>query len=94
MNYTISYQKEWSPKGTTYDQKISATVSFAEWFNLTTMIFLEKRKTIENQMYLHRIHEGKNYTTLTTRNFFCKHFGIQSKRLLDRNTIIDLQIVR
>lgn len=94
MNYTISYPKEWSSDGTTYDQKISATVSFAEWFNLTNKLFLEKRKTIQNQMYLHRIHIGKNYTTLTTRDFFCKHFGIRNKRLLDRNTIIDLQIVR
>lgn len=93
MNYTISYQKEWSPKGTVYDQKISAVVTFAEWFFLTNKIFKEKRTSDKNMMYLHNIHAGKNYTTLTTRDFFCKHFGIQSKRLLDRNTIIDLQIV-
>ena len=107
-NITINYKKQWGNDGTFYNQTIKTSKEVAKKFNKYVQELKEKasQKFIfdNNDMkilyYLEELKEGKNYTTLTTRDYFMG-FYIRNiyeppkrdkdyERIIDRNTIIEI----
>lgn len=103
MEYKVNYQKNWNQDGTCYDQCIAASMTEAEFKLYNNTIAARKKainakssKTSEevNFMCFARfLVKGKNHTTLTQRNLFTTLFNLQNdKRILDRNTLIIVEI--
>ena len=107
-NIIINYKKEWSNDGTVYNQTIKVNKKIMKDFNKYIKI---KKEAVQNKhilsnedmkilYYLEYIEEGKNYTTLTTLDYFIKFYWhniyIPPKkdrtfeRMLWRNTIIQV----
>ena len=103
MEYKISYQKNIAPDGTSYNQVLNTRMTEAEFQLYNNTIAARKKainakssKTSEevNFMCFARfLVKGKNHTTLTQRNLFTTLFNLQNdKRILDRNTLIIVEI--
>ena len=103
MDYRISYRSEFSTTGTHYNQTLSVRMSANEISRFNNAIS-ERKKAIDKmfirgwnesqfQIFARHLKKGLNFTTLTTRDFFCKFFGIIDKRLKDRNTLIKITLV-
>lgn len=100
MKYKISYVKDWSKEGTSYDQRVTVKASK----NLVRKINREikaihaeiDRKRIHSyedmkmSSFLNPISIGKNYTHLTTASYLAKRcgFGKDSRFKTDRNTVV------
>lgn len=102
----INYFKEWNNDGTVYTQTITIEKKYIEKFN---ELVRAKREEISKKFiisgeemkilsYLEELQEGKNYTHLTTLDFFMKFYlkyiyeppkkDKDFERILWRNTII------
>ena len=105
MEYKVSYQKNIGPSGTCYDQVIKATMDEKELqkYNDTIRdrkmaIHAKGTKTsdeIKFMCFARFLLRGKNHTTLTQRNLFVNLFNLDGdKRILDRNTLIIVELKR
>lgn len=104
----VNYKKEWGYDGTVYTQTITIDKKYIDDFNF--MVQREK-ETINNKMilssadmkilyYLEELKEGKNYTSLTTLDYFIQYYkkyiyvppkkDKDFERILWRNTIINV----
>lgn len=103
----ISYQKESGNDGTIYNQTIKTNKKIMDLFNKyikelkekTIKKFVLSNEDMKILYYLEELQEGKNFTTLTTLDYF-KGFYIKNiyqppkkdkdieRILLNRNTII------
>lgn len=102
----VSYLKEWSNDGTFYNQTITIEKEFIGKFN---EIVKAKKEEISKKIihsnedmkvlcYLQELKVGKNYTHLTTLDYFMKFYlkyiyeppkrDKDYQRILERNTII------
>ena len=103
MEYKINYRKNFGPDGTVYDQAILAVMSEKEMQGFNDAVAKRKKeicaKSVKTQeelnfmCYVRFLVKWKNHTTLTMRDFFLSHFGISDKRILDRNTLINIMVV-
>lgn len=102
----VNYLKEWGKDGTVYNQTITIEKESIKGFNEMARAKKEeiaKKYIISGEemkllSYLEELHEGKNYTTLTTLDFFMKFYlkyiyeppkkDKNYERILNRNTII------
>lgn len=102
----VNYQKEWGNDGTVYSQTITIKKEIAKKFNNyikqlkeeAHKKFILSNEDMKTLYYLEEVKEGKNYTHLTTLNYFTsfylKHIYTPPKkdknfeRILYRNTII------
>lgn len=74
-----------------YSQTV--TITLLEFIRINNQIAKERKKLVKNgvivdinkMLFLKPLSVGKNYTTLTTKNFVSKVLGVSLK---DRNTII------
>ncbi len=102
MEYKVSYQKNWNQDGTCYDQCIVASMTEAELQSYNKEVASRKKaihakgaKTSEETKFMcfaRFLLKGKNHTTLTQRDLFVSHFGISDKRILNRNTLIIVNV--
>lgn len=104
----VNYLKEWGEDGTVYSQTITIEKKYIEKFN---ELVRAKREEISKKFiisgeemkilsYLQELQEGKNYTYLTTLDFFMKFYlkyiyeppkkDKNYERILHRNTIINV----
>ena len=107
-NLTINYRKEWGNDGTVYDQTITTNIKITKQFNKyvdelkkeASKKFIYNNTDMKILYYLEPLRIGKNYTNLTTLDYF-KTFYVQKiyiknapkrdkdiERILYRNTII------
>lgn len=104
----VNYRKEWGEDGTVYSQTITIEKEHIKKFN--ELIRAEKEQTAKKIIlssedmkvlyYLQELENGKNYTKLTTLNYFIwfykNYIYIPPKkdkdfeRILWRNTIINV----
>lgn len=108
MTYKVSYPSNFSPAGTHYDQTLNVQMTQDELGQLNLNLYRSKNRLTANttlegkelsfndqQFILFAIpyKKGKNYTTLTARDFFIDYFELKGdKRILDRNTLINITI--
>lgn len=85
MTYKISYPKMWNKDGTHYNQMISAKLTIGEIIRFNLLGDSTWREYDENS--------GIYFPNLTERDLFVRHFGIKDKRLLNRNTCINITVV-
>jgi len=82
----INYIKEWDKEGTSYDQTFRIRRAYLNKINNAIDVFLANKDNNQYELfYLHKLHLGTNYTTLTTSRFVAK---IMNCKYLKRNTII------
>ncbi len=97
---TISYGSAWNNKGTHYSQWVRVRCTRAE-FEKNNRLMLRRKELNRGIMcdhnfdlYAKTLHEGINYTNLTTCAFFANAYGFADNKRYktDRNTIIDIVI--
>ena len=104
----VNYLKEWSNDGTFYNQTITIEKKYIEKFNEIVRAKKEeasKKIILSNEdmkilYYLEELKVGKNYTKLTTLDYFMKFYlkyiyeppkrDKNYERILERNTIINV----
>ena len=107
MTYKVSYPSNFSPTGTHYDQTLNVQMTGMELFKLCFYCGLKKRQAMLRMsegkdlsfsdqqfiLFAKPFKEGRNFTTLTSRDFFIDYFELKGdKRILDRNTLINITI--
>ena len=104
MEYKVSYQKNFSPDGTCYDQLIKAQMTEDELKSYNDEvrdrkkeIVAKKEKTswdINFMCFARFLVKGKNHTTKTQLTLFINKFKLFfDRRILDRNTLIVVEVV-
>ena len=97
MEYKVSYGKEFGYNGTVYTQRIKLTLSLYELMDKVNIAILEQREKLAQRTdsegiktrYFKPLQQGKNYVTLSLKDFIVKEFcNPNDKRIKDRNTII------
>lgn len=97
---TISYGSAWGANGTHYSQWIRVRCTRAE-FNYNNRLMVRRKELSRGvlcdhnfDLYAKTLHEGVNYTNLTTCAFFANAYGFADNKRYktDRNTIIDIVI--
>ncbi len=105
MTYKVSYPSNFSPTGTHYDQTLNVQMTAMELVKLyyelkkrQAMLRMSKGKDLSFSdqqfiLFAKPFKEGGNFTTLTSRDFFIDYFELKGdKRILDRNTLINITI--
>lgn len=105
MTYKVSYPSNFSPTGTHYDQTLNVQMTAMELVKLyyelkkrQAMLRMSKGKDLSFSdqqfiLFAKPFKEGRNFTTLTSRDFFIDYFELKGdKRILDRNTLINITI--
>ena len=97
---TISYGSAWNNNGTHYSQWVRIHCTRAE-FEKNNRLMLRRKELSRGVMcdhnfdlYAKTLHEGINYTNLTTCAFFANAYGFADNKRYktDRNTIIDIVV--
>ena len=104
----VNYRKQWGNDGTTYTQTIKIDKETAAKFNeyikelkeAAAKKFLLHDSDMKILYYLEELKEGKNYTTLTQKDYFITFYlkeiyeapkkDRNFERILDRNTIFEV----
>ena len=107
-NIIINYCKQWGNDGTVYTQTIKINKKMAEKFNAyiqelkqeATKKFVFSNADMKILYYLEELKEGKNYTTLSQKDYFIAFYlkeiyeapkkDRDFERILDRNTIFEV----
>ena len=108
MTYKVSYPSNFSPTGTHFDQTLNVQMTQDELGQLNLNLYRSKNRltantTLEGKdlsfsdqqfiLFAKPFKEGGNFTTLTSRDFFIDYFELKGdKRILDRNTLINITI--
>lgn len=105
MTYKVSYPSNFSPTGTHYDQTLNVQMTAMELVKLyyglkkrQAMLRMSEGKDLSFNdqqfvLFAKPFKEGRNFTTLTSRDFFIDYFELKGdKRILDRNTLINITI--
>ena len=104
MEYKVSYQKNFSPDGTCYDQFIKARMTEAELKSYNDEVRDRKREInaktekssddVNFMCFARFLVKGKNHTTQTQLVLFINKFGLFfDRRILKRNTLILVETV-
>lgn len=92
VSYSSGFKKH---EGTFYNQNIKVCITKKEldYFNWCVDNLTNGISDTYQKVFLKKLKEGRNYTNITTRNYFIQFFHLKdNKRILDRNTIIKLFI--
>ena len=97
LNYKVSYGQEWDKEGTHYRQMITISIPSEQILKHLVNAKIRAYKGIHQdfltKLYFQELNVGKNYVSLSFRNFVVNTFlNRNDKRILDRNTIIRIKI--
>ena len=96
FNYKVSYNKDWNTDGTCYNQMITIFISNQNVLDDINAI-ISDIKSKSNDFFVHRYFKplcvGKNYISLSFRDFLVRTFLEADNRILDRNTIINIKLI-
>ena len=93
LNYKVSYEQEWDKEGTHYSQMITISIPSEQILKHLVNAKIRAYKGIHQdfltKLYFQELNVGKNYVSLSFRDFVVNTFLNQKdNRILDRNTII------
>lgn len=95
ITYKVSYNKDWNTDGTCFNQMITINISNNVLADINKAISDFKSKS--NDFFVHRYFKplcvGKNYISLSFRDYLVRTFLESNNRILDRNTIINIKLI-
>lgn len=92
---TISYGSRFDNEGTHYTQLIKIKCTRSEFEHNNFLMDVNKHRYHSFRLYGNRLHEGLNYTNVTTCEFFSDVYGFKTNKRYkrNRNTIIDISVI-